>query len=148
MRQVVDCRAGIDIDRSGRQSRLGLVEGVDRYRAIMATQAEVAHRFLPAEVGETAYRIVQEAINNAVKHSGASHLLIRVKVEAKAVRLDIIDDGMGLPSDYQEKSKGMGLLNMNYRAHLIGATIAIESSEGKGTQVSLVLPLTGNHNAA
>lgn len=87
------------------------------------------------------YRIVQEAINNAVKHSQASHLSIRLDTSADdEIRLAIADDGVGLPGDYREKSKGMGLMNMNYRAQLIGASISIESNEGKGTRILLVLP--------
>jgi PAS domain S-box-containing protein len=87
------------------------------------------------------YRIAQEAINNAVKHSKASHLFINLNTDANEIRLTIVDDGVGLPSDFQGMSKGMGLLNMNYRAQLIGATIKIHSNEGKGTSICLNLPI-------
>ena len=91
-------------------------------------------------VATNLYRIAQEAVNNAVKYSKASHLSIRLHADANEIRLTIADDGVGLPANYQDKSKGMGLLNMNYRAQLIGATIRIESGEGKGTRVFLALP--------
>ena len=93
------------------------------------------------------FRIAQEAINNAVKHSQASHLSIRLEIGPDTVRLTITDNGVGLPGDYRDKSKGMGLLNMNYRAQLIGATIDIESEAGKGTRVSLVLPQSKDQEA-
>lgn len=95
-------------------------------------------------VATNLYRIVQEAVNNAVKYSKASHLSIKLHADDDAVRLTIADDGAGLPDNYQDKGKGMGLLNMNYRAQLIGATIRIESGEGKGTRIFLVLPIARN----
>jgi PAS domain S-box-containing protein len=87
------------------------------------------------------YRIAQEAINNAVKHSSATHLAIKLHSDADQIIMTILDDGVGLPGDHGEKSVGMGLLNMNYRAQLIGATISMEANEGKGTRISVMLPI-------
>lgn len=86
------------------------------------------------------YRITQEAINNAVKHSKASHLSIDLYSDAKQILLTIADNGVGLPRNYEEERKGFGMLNMHYRAQLIGAKLSIDSREGGGTKISLDLP--------
>ena len=86
------------------------------------------------------YRITQEAINNAVKHSKASHLSIDLYSDAKQILLTIADNGVGLPRNYEEERKGFGMLNMYYRAQLIGAKLSIDSREGGGTKISLDLP--------
>lgn len=86
------------------------------------------------------YRITQEAVNNAVKHSKASHLSIDLYSDAKQVLLTIADNGVGLPRDYEDEKKGFGMLNMHYRAQLIGAKLSVDSREGGGTKISLDLP--------
>jgi len=88
------------------------------------------------------YRITQEATNNAVKHSGASHLSINLFSDARKILLSVADDGVGLPSGFQEADKGFGIMNMYYRAQLIGAKIKIDSNDGKGTKISLKLPFS------
>ncbi len=90
------------------------------------------------------YRITQEAINNAVKHSKASHLSIDLYSDAKQILLTIADNGVGLPRDYEDEKKGFGMLNMYYRAQLIGAKLSIDSREGGGTKISLDLPFIEN----
>jgi PAS domain S-box-containing protein len=90
------------------------------------------------------YRITQEAINNAVKHSKASHLSIDLYSDAKQILLTIADNGVGLPRDYENEKKGFGMLNMHYRAQLIGAKLSIDSREGGGTKISLDLPFNEN----
>lgn len=86
------------------------------------------------------YRIAQEAINNAVKHSSATRLFMELGADDREIRLTIIDNGVGLPGDLQESGKGLGLMNMKYRAQIIGATITLDAHEGKGTRITLTLP--------
>lgn len=87
------------------------------------------------------YRIAQEAINNAVKHSSASKLHMELGANADEIRLLIADDGVGLPEQLHGADTGVGLMNMKYRAQIIGATIALEAGKGRGTRVTLALPL-------
>ncbi len=86
------------------------------------------------------YRIAQEALNNAIKHSSASRLAIELSATPGEIRLSIADNGVGLPGGVQDDGKGAGMMNMKYRAQIIGATIALDAREGKGTTVTLVLP--------
>jgi len=87
------------------------------------------------------YRITQEAINNAVKHSAANHISIELIVNKNEISLTIADDGVGLPSNTQHITTGVGILNMKHRAHLMGALITVDSNEKQGTRVSLTVPI-------
>ena len=79
--------------------------------------------------------VVQEAITNAIKHGKAEHIAVSLKNRRGVVRLDIEDDGSGIPDDV-DPLKGMGLRIMQYRAKAIGATITIGTNGRGGTSVS------------
>lgn len=83
------------------------------------------------------YRIAQEAINNAVKHGKACHIVITLKPAADKIKLTVTDDGLGF-SNESRKGSGMGLHTMKYRAGVVGATLQIQSNNGKGTTVTCV----------
>jgi PAS domain S-box-containing protein len=86
------------------------------------------------------YRIAQEAVNNALKHAQPKHIRISLTHERGWLRLQIKDDGRGLP--VRKKSKpGMGLEVMRHRAHVIGGVLEIESKPDHGVQVTCILPL-------
>jgi len=82
------------------------------------------------------YRIAQEAVNNALKHSGAKHLNLSLTRERGQVRLEIADDGAGLPP-HPEPGLGLGL--MRHRAALVGADLKIESPSRGGTVITCIL---------
>jgi two-component system CheB/CheR fusion protein len=84
------------------------------------------------------YRIAQEALNNALKHSGARNLAIRLTESEGAVVLQIKDDGKGL-DPASGRSSGMGLHIMDYRARLIGGSLQLQSDRN-GTTVSCRVP--------
>jgi len=86
------------------------------------------------------YRIAQEAVTNAVKHSGARHVLIELTRDAGALRLVVSDDGRGLRAE-TAATDGMGLRIMRHRARVIGATLAFDNDEASGLAVRLTLPI-------
>ncbi len=86
------------------------------------------------------YRIVQEAVNNAVRHGKAQHIAIHLDTYQQGFRLTIDDDGIGLPGDIQS-GPGMGLRIMHYRARMIGASLKVQRRLTGGTQVTCKLPL-------
>lgn len=96
----------------------------------------------PAAVGAAAYRIVQEALTNAVRHGGRQDLGIRVGVRAGegALRVTVTDDGTGTGGG----APGFGLVGMRERARSVGGTLDAGPLPGKGFEVSAVLPLGGN----
>ena len=80
------------------------------------------------------FRIAQEAVSNAARHARAKHIWIRLQRINGGIRLSIADDGCGLPAA-ANRSKGLGLGIMNYRASVIGATFAMVHRRGGGTRI-------------
>ncbi|PZT69516.1 sensor histidine kinase [Streptomyces sp. SW4] len=97
---------------------------------------------VPPAVGAAAYRIVQEALTNAVRHGGRRDLGIRVGVRAgeAALRVTVTDDGAGTG----DSTPGLGLVGMRERARSVGGTLDAGPLPGKGFEVTAVLPLGGN----
>lgn len=83
------------------------------------------------------YRIAQEAVNNAIKHSGAKCLLIALSSLNGKIALSVSDDGAGFDLTDPDMPKGMGLNIMRYRAAMIGASLDIRRNPGGGTTVSV-----------
>ncbi len=91
---------------------------------------------LASEAETTLYRIAQEALTNVAKHSHAENVDVILERRSDHVLLIVEDDGVGFdPLDESMASQGFGLLGMQERAALVGATIQIESAVGKGTTV-------------
>lgn len=87
----------------------------------------------------TAYRLVQEALSNAAKHSRADHLMLSVSRDDGAILIDIADDGVGF--DQALPRGGFGLTGMRERVALVGGTLTIDSKPGDGTRIRARLPL-------
>jgi len=90
----------------------------------------------PAATGHL-YRIAQEAVNNALKHSRARLITVRLVQEARQLLLVVGDDGVGLPA---ARHAGVGLGLMRHRANVIGATLAVASGPGPGVTITCLLP--------
>lgn len=84
------------------------------------------------------YRLVQEALTNIVKHSGAEHAEVRVRSDDGTVEIEVRDDGSGFDPAL---GPGRGLLGMRERVETLGGTIGIDSRPGEGTTISATLPL-------
>ena len=89
-----------------------------------------------------AFRIVQEAINNAIKHGKARNINISLAYSKPTVQVAIADDGKGFDESLMETSKGLGLQNMQLRAKLLG-DLHVTSTEGKGTTITLNIETNG-----
>lgn len=85
------------------------------------------------------FRILQESINNVLKHSGANHLKISLHYSADLFTLTLSDDGSGFDTQFAEGKNGAGIKNIRNRAILIGAEVKINSAVGKGSEVILHL---------
>jgi len=85
------------------------------------------------------YRVAQEALSNAARHSGAKHVTVGLRRRADTgVELEVADDGRGFAFD--ESEGGLGIAGMRERALLIGGELTIESRPGRGTKVHLTVP--------
>lgn len=104
---------------------------------------EGAPRDLPAAVGLSAYRIVQEALTNALKHAGpTAAAVINVRYRADEVEVEVADDGRGAAAIAPNGSAGHGLLGMRERAGLFGGELTAGPRPGGGFVVRARLPLT------
>ncbi|MBK5117714.1 MAG: sensor histidine kinase, partial [Thermoleophilia bacterium] len=83
------------------------------------------------------YRVAQEALSNAVRHSGAEHIRVRLVANESGLELRVSDDGAGFSFD--ESDAGLGIPGMRERALLVGGELEIESRPQLGTRVRLKL---------
>jgi signal transduction histidine kinase len=97
-------------------------------------------RALHPEVEVTLLRAAQEALANARRHAGAAYVTVTLTYFADEVSLDVADDGRGFDPATSGRSGGMGLLGMRERVEGLEGRLAIESSPGEGTAVSVTLP--------
>jgi PAS domain S-box-containing protein len=103
---------------------------------------------LPESLEIALYRVVQEALTNASKHALPKAVSILVHRNPSVVRLVVEDDGKGFDISATHSDTQLGLLGMRERAHLIGGSMTVESSKGKGTTICISVPLTGPHSQA
>lgn len=87
------------------------------------------------------FRIIQECLQNIMKHSGATEVQIRFSSQEARLQVDINDNGRGFdPEEAIRSGKGLGLVNMKTRAQLTGGLASILSFPGEGTTVSIKIP--------
>lgn len=90
---------------------------------------------IDAKDGLILFRIIQESINNALKHSRAKNMKISLQDEPNSVEIILIDDGIGFEKDANKK--GSGLISMQKRANLIHTDFHLKSTTGKGTEIRI-----------
>ena len=81
------------------------------------------------------YRVAQEALSNAARHSGAERIEVALRRNGEGAELVVSDDGRGFA--FEESERGLGISGMRERALLIGGELTIESRPGQGTTVRL-----------
>lgn len=87
------------------------------------------------------FRAVQEALTNCARHSGASHVAVRVATDHRGLTVVVRDNGVGISSE--SRVRGLGLRGLDERAKELGGTLTIDSGFGTGTTIQLWLPLSG-----
>ena len=106
-------------------------------------QIEGEERPLPATVDLSAYRIVQEALTNTLRHAGPAKAKVKVAYADRAVDIEVLDDGRGQATPEQNDSTGHGLIGMRERVALLGGTFQAGHHPGVGFSVRAHLPLDG-----
>lgn len=97
---------------------------------------------LGAESELAMYRIVQEALSNAIRHAGASRVAVSLQADDHVLRAEVEDDGRGFTTErpFSDEGQGLGLVGMRERARHAGGTLEIDSAPGAGTRVRVTLP--------
>ena len=120
--------------------RLGQSVG-ERSSIDVQVEARLGRDRLSPEAETAAYRIVQEALTNVVKHADARHVSVVLTRKNESVSIVIEDDGKGFDLPQAADGDGLGLAGMRERVQLLDGTLAVESAPGHGTTLVLDLPL-------
>lgn len=119
-----------------------LAEKVAKRTGMKITVDGKSHKRLPPTVETALYRIVQEALNNAVKHAHAESVKIRLTYANRNVTCSIQDDGVGFTPRGEPGSEGLGLLGIRERLSALEGTLRVETEPGRGTVIVADIPLT------
>jgi signal transduction histidine kinase len=111
---------------------------VDVYVDLAYESGRLSQRATP-ELEITMFRIVQEALTNAIKNGRAAHAVVEVIESETTIGVTIRDDGAGF--DPADRTEGFGVLGMRERVELLGGTLEIESAPGQGTTIRATLPI-------
>lgn len=94
-----------------------------------------------SEIETVVYRVVQEAIFNALKYAGVYEVEVTIQQTEEGLIAEIIDRGKGFDPNLKPQGTGLGLYGMNERAELVKGTVNIETHIGKGTIITLEVPV-------
>ena len=100
----------------------------------------------PPAAAINVFRIVQEAVNNVIRHAGARHARVRVDRAGAVVEIIVADDGRGFDVSSAAAEAGFGLMGIRERAHALDGTLDLQSTPGGGTVLRVTLPVEERHH--
>jgi len=129
---------------------LGLAKALDNFCRDFAARNSMEIRFvnerpdgkLPQEASLCLFRVAQEAVRNAHKHSGCHRALVELDEIAGSLRLRVSDEGAGFDPNSMDSNPGLGLLSMEERLHSLGGELTVNSRPGAGTCIEASIPLS------
>jgi len=95
---------------------------------------------LPKDIAITLFRIVQEGLNNIVRHAAAKHVVLDLTADAKECAFTLRDDGRGFNPNASSDSWPHGIMGMQHRVRALGGRFSLESAPGKGTTLRVAVP--------
>ncbi|QJT00806.1 GAF domain-containing sensor histidine kinase [Streptomyces asoensis] len=117
------------------------IQVLDRAHTARVTFTSRGVRALPAAQEEALLRVAQEALHNALRHSGAQHVEVSLGKRGPGTVLRVTDDGGGFdPTTVRRAGRHLGLVSMRDRASGVGGTLTVESVPGKGTTIEMEAP--------
>ncbi len=135
---------------------LGLVAAIKSYatKTLEPLGVSVRHELeplpddLPGGLPTALFRATQEAINNVARHAKAENVLVQAGYEDGKIRIEVEDDGRGFdPGEFMdpsEQGRGLGILGMRERIEIFGGTVTVDSAPGRGTHVTLSVPVAAS----
>jgi PAS domain S-box-containing protein len=139
---------------SSKLEYLGAVAGIKSWCKEFSERQKIEVDFrsdvysvLPREIGLTLFRVLQEALHNAVKHSGVKHVEVQLREESGEIHVIVSDLGRGFDLNSVLQAKGLGLTSMRERVRLVNGQIAIHSEPTTGTTIHVRIPLVSEHKS-
>ncbi len=137
---------------SSKLEYLGVVAGMKSWCKEFAERQKIEINFesdvssiLPLAIGLSLFRVLQEALNNAIKYSGVKRIEVQLREDPSGIHLVIRDSGRGFDLEAASQGKGLGLTSMRERVRLVNGTISIESKAMGGTTIHVRVPLASEH---
>jgi signal transduction histidine kinase len=110
---------------------------------VVLVQEEIADP-LPRNIASCLYRVTQESLANIIKHAKAARVEIELTCGEQEITLSIYDNGVGFAlKEIQARHSGLGLVNMRERVRSVGGHFDIQSEPGRGTHITVQIPLSG-----
>ena len=134
-----------ELDRDGLVTTVGKqLDVLSRAHGIKAEVRSRGDAVLATDTEVEVYRIVQEALNNVVRHAGATSVTVDLDLSPETVLVVVRDDGRGFdPEARAIRARRLGLTSMRERAHDLGGDLTVESTPGAGTTVRIEVPNAG-----
>jgi signal transduction histidine kinase/ABC-type uncharacterized transport system substrate-binding protein len=114
----------------------------ERHNFCIAFQSDGIPQSMPPSISLTLFRVLQECLHNAIKHSGAKRLTVQLWGVDGEVQLIVHDDGIGFNVNAAMTSTGLGLLSIRERLALVKGTLSITSEPISGTEIRVCVPMT------
>ena len=132
--------------------QVGLLKALQqRLNAVERRAGLVAHLLVEGDLTlstfmeKELYFVIQEALNNVLKHAEATSVTVRICESTSRVEIEIVDNGKGFPDNVVELDRGIGLHSMQERVNKLGGILAIESAEEQGSRVHIVIDMRERH---
>jgi signal transduction histidine kinase len=122
LEKAIEARFNLVERRSGIQASLDVGDGIQ----------------LTENIEQELFRLITEALNNALKHARANQVAVTLQLESEHIILEVCDNGQGF--DQEQVQAGMGLLNMRERALALGGCFEVHSQMGNGTRIRIEIP--------
>lgn len=135
---------------SPRLNYLGLVPAVkgfckefgERQKVEIDLKSHEVPSHLPSELSLCLFRVVQEALQNAIKHSGVRHFDVQLWANAEEIHLSVSDSGKGFDTETAKRGAGLGLTSMRERVKLVNGELSIKSQRNHGTTIYACVPIS------
>ena len=134
---------------SSKLDYLGIVAAIRGFCSEFSKQHEVSIEFtdrnvpgnLPKDVSLCLFRVAQEAMHNTLKYSGVNQFSVEISGMGDEIQLVVRDAGVGFDVEEVRENRGLGLVSMQERVHLVHGSFSVESQPGRGTKILAVVPL-------
>ena len=149
LRQISDDVQALSHDlHSTKLEYLGVVAGMKSWCKEFAERQKMdvdcksdVRSVLPLDIGRPLFRVLQEALHNAFKHSGVKSIEVQLREDSGEIHLIVSDSGRGFDVEAAPQGKGLGLTSMRERVRLVNGTITIQSKPMGGTTIHVRVPL-------